>query len=277
MKKFKILLCISFVLTALSIYINWYVNKELSQRSYTGTYQNCHKIWASRGLYENRKEQNSIVSFQRAFSLGAIGGEVDFYYDVKLDDFIVSHDRPKKDKNGVNIYQKKLTLNELLIATSKNHYFWFDYKNLDRLSADETKRAITRLKNITAQGDLRNRIYLEGSNPLKLSQYTNAGFNTILAVGLLPSDNIFSGFVAKVYKVVYYFSNVTALAIQYGKFDNPKYSSEAINSLSNIPRFIFHVPVDEALINSLIKDSNVRVVLVGRDLSVNKYNMNVCI
>lgn len=62
-----------------------YVDKQLKEKRDISVYANCHKVWASRGLYNSHSEQNSIISMQRAFTAGALGVEVDFYYDVKMD------------------------------------------------------------------------------------------------------------------------------------------------------------------------------------------------
>ena len=60
-------------------------------------------VWAARGLYKTHSEQNSIVSMQRAFVADALGVEIDLYYDVKMDRFIISHDKPVKDKDDYSV------------------------------------------------------------------------------------------------------------------------------------------------------------------------------
>ena len=84
-----------------------YIDENLLETKETHAYNNCNKIWASRGLYTEHKDQNSITSMRRAFDAGASGAEVDFYYDVKMNKFIVSHDKPKKGEDGNLIYAKK--------------------------------------------------------------------------------------------------------------------------------------------------------------------------
>ncbi|MDA3946838.1 MAG: hypothetical protein PF439_09190, partial [Helicobacteraceae bacterium] len=78
----------------------WYVDGQLSTQQYENVYNDCHKIWSSRGLYNSHDERNSITSFKRAFEQGAYGAEVDFSYDGKMKRFIVSHGHPKKDAKG---------------------------------------------------------------------------------------------------------------------------------------------------------------------------------
>jgi hypothetical protein len=257
-----------------------YVDTKLSQRTYPDVYDNCNKIWSSRGLYNSYKERNSITSFRRAFKHGAVGGEVDFSYDAKLDRFIVGHGHPKKDANGNYIYAKKdgiiLTLEKLFDAVGDEHYFWLDYKNLEHLSAKETKAAIARLKKITSQGDLREKLYIEASNPLALPAYTRAGFKTILGIHPLPEDDLLASLVVNGYKIAYYFNDITVIAMPYGSLERPVYGHNTAEALLSIPRFIFHIPDDKVLLHHLLADKEVRVLLVGRDKSIDRFVENNC-
>ncbi len=259
-------------------YVDANMTMRLKERP---AYNSCHKIWAARGLYETREEQNSIVAMRRAFSLGAHGAEVDFHYDIEMDRFIISHDHPKKGVDGTYIYPKKgeglLTLEIFLKALAKGHYFWLDFKNLDKLSVEQTKTAIARLLEITDFDAVRERLYIEGSNPLRLAMYTDAGFRTILGIHPLPGSNPFSSMVINGYKLAYYFKNITALAMAYGKnVDDPIYDETARKNLKDIPVFIFHTPDDEPTLRTLMAINEVRVVLVGKDLSINRYAINAC-
>lgn len=257
----------------------FYVDENIKNNENKNVYDSCHKIWAARGIYTNHHEQNSLKSINNAFSLGANGIEVDFFYDSKMDDFIISHGRPKKSNDGNLIYTKKdgeiLTLEKVLKTFSKK-YFWLDYKNLDRISKEDTTKAITRLLEITKYNSIRERLYIEGSNPLRLSKYTNSGFKTLLAVRPLPQNSIFSSISSNIYKLLYYFNNITALAISHGDIKNPYYSTQAQISLKNIPVFLFHVPGDEKLLKSLVEKDDVRVILAGRDKSLNRFYINRC-
>ena len=115
-----------------------YVDHQLESRIYPNVFNECSKIWSARGLYNERSEQNSLLSMRRAFENGASGAEVDFHFDVELNQFIISHDHPKKDANGKYIYPKKsgklLTLELFLSELANDKYFWLDYKNLDKLN-----------------------------------------------------------------------------------------------------------------------------------------------
>ncbi len=256
-----------------------YVDKQLKEKRDISVYANCHKVWAARGLYNSHSEQNSIISMQRAFTAGALGVEVDFYYDVKMDRFIISHNKPLKGSDGNLVYTKKngklLTMETLLQTVGEGHYFWFDYKNLDKLSVQETKMAIERLESIT-QSTVRERIYIEGSNPIRLSMYTDAGFKTILGIHPLHESNLFSSIVINGFKIAYYFTNITGLALPYGAIDDPVYGKDTAKSLEAIPVFLFHVPDDKDLLNKLIELDDVRVLLVGRDMSLDRFNINKC-
>jgi len=257
-----------------------YVDAQLSQRTYPEVYDGCHKIWSSRGLYNSHDERNSITSFRRAFEHGATGAEVDFSYDVRMDRFVVGHAHPKKDAEGNYIYAKKdgaiLTLERLFDAVGEKHYFWLDYKNLEHLSKEETAAAIQRLIKITRGGGLRERLYIEASNPLSLPAYTEAGFKTILGIHPLAEENVLSSIVVNGYKLAYFFNDITAVAMPYGTLERPIYGDETAAALAGIPRFLFHVPDESALLRHLLADKDVRVLLVGRDKSIDRFSETAC-
>lgn len=257
-----------------------YVEKNLQTNHYENIYDDCHKVWSARGFYNNHAEQNSISSFSRAFSLGSKGAEVDLYFDIKSERFIISHDRPKKSEKGELLYTEKegsiLTLEKLILSVGIEHYFWLDYKNLDRLSDENTAKAIARLSKITEFDSIKSRLYIEGSNPLILSKYTDAGFNTILGIHPSYEKNALSSVALNIFKMAYYFNNITAFAMSYGLVETPIYGSKAQKILKGIPVFLFHVPDDEELIKSLINKTEVRALLAGRDLSLNRADLNAC-
>jgi len=257
-----------------------YVNKNIESKNHKNVYNNCHKVWSSRGFYDSHSNQNSLNSFKNAFSLGHHGVEVDFYYDVEMKKFIISHDRPKKDKKGNLHYSLKdgklFTLENLLDELGDNHYFWLDYKNLDRLSKEETQNAIERLDVITEGNDFKERFYIEGSTPNTLDIYTKAGYKTLFAFQPLKADSIFSSISSNIYKIAYYFYDITAIAMPYGPLGNPKYSEQTQKNLQGIPTFLFHVPENEKLLNELVEKKDVRVMLVGRDKSVNYAYITNC-
>jgi hypothetical protein len=251
-----------------------YVDMHIDEKNHSTVYNNPQITWSSRGIYNSPKEQNSITSFKKAFDTGSMGAEVDCYYDVFLDKFIVSHDRTQKEPEGQYQYQLKdgaiLTLEKLFTTLGEGHYFWVDYKNLDRLSTEETLKAIKHLDKITSIHNIKERIYLEGSTPNHLQYYTDAGYKTLFAFGPLRKNHIFSSISSNFYKIAYYFYDMSAVAIHYGSIDNPKYSETTQRNLKSIPTFVFHVPNDTTLLKKLAKNKDVRVILVGRDISVNR-------
>ncbi len=253
-KKIISILLLSVLVLVWNLTVN-YVDHELQKNRHASVYSSCHKVWAARGLYNDHSEQNSIVSMQRAFTAGALGVEVDFYYDIKMDRFIISHNKPVKGGDGNLIYTKKngklLTMEMLLEMVGEGHYFWFDYKNLDKLSIQETKMAIARLLSITQS-------------------------STILGIHPLRESNLFSSIAVNGYKIAYYFTNISGVALSYGAIGDPIYGEETVKSLSAIPLFLFHVPDDKDLLHKLIELDDVRVLLVGRDMSINRFNINKC-
>jgi len=275
---------ISIVVIALVVIIwnatVYYVDMELEKRSYENVYNSCHKIWTSRGLYNSHDERNSITSFQRAFDHGATGAEVDFSYDVKMHRFIVGHGHPKPDADGNLVYPKKdgqlLTLEVLFETVGDGHYFWLDYKNLGQLTAEESDEAIVRLQQISQKGELDEHLYIEGSNPLKLSRYTEAGFKTILGIHPLPEEHLLSGITRSAYKLAYYFSNTTAMAMPYAKHGKAIYGNTGRDDFGLIPVFLFHVADEEELLLKLVQQQEVRVILAGRDISIDRFEINSC-
>jgi glycerophosphoryl diester phosphodiesterase len=279
MRRFRIIGILILFFIALWYLGLYYANIKLSKRSYPNIYNACDKIWSSRGLYHTKEEQNSLSAFKRAFDAGAQGAELDFHYDAYKDRFIISHDHPKKDAEGHYIYPKKegelLTLEMLFKTFGTNHYFWLDYKNLDDLDSATTQKAIARLHHIT-KGSLKKRLYIEGSNPLKLSRYTKAGFKTILGIHPLPEAHPLASITNNGYKMVFAFSNVSALAMAESKRGKRIYGAQSAPIYQGIPLFLFHVQNDEARLHNLVLEPDVRVMLVGRDESVARFNISSC-
>lgn len=265
------LLVISIILWNATIY---YIDQHIAEKYDDTVYNSIHKIWIARGLYNFREEENSITAIQRAFDAGASGVEVDFYYDKKSNRFIVSHDKFINDKTSEIKYEEKdgktLTLEELFLTTGKDHYFYLDYKNLDRITYAETENAIKRLEKITKFDDLKKRVYIEGSHPFKLPMYTDAGFKTLFGIHPLPEKNPFSSIVTNAYKIVYYLQNITAIALNYGEIDDPVYGPKTEKLLKNIPTFVFHTPIDENFLRLLIEKKDVKMILPGGGISINK-------
>jgi len=258
-----------------------YTESKLQKRDFSEAYSSCHKIWSARGVYGNDGiEQNSLRSFQQGFGAGALGVEIDLHYDVKMKKFIISHDYPIRTESGELIYTKKegrlLTLEEVFKKFSTKYYFWMDYKNLGKISSQETKEAIARLLEITQKNSLRERIYIEGTHPLKLAEYTDAGFKTIFDIQPLPQSSFTTKVVLELYKAFYARGGFTVLGMHYGKIDNPTYGDKIKKILGDIPVFLYHVPDDSALLGQLLENEQIRVMLVGRDINLNRFDRNRC-
>ena len=251
--------------------VNSYVNQQLAKRTLDSVYNGCNKIWSSRGIYGDGVEQNSLKSFAAAFAEGAQGVEVDVFYDVSLDTFIVSHDFPYRKKEG------EVLLLSTLFATSGNaHYFWLDFKKLRKLSYRQAVAATQRLQVIAAQNNIKERIYVEGENPGKLSLFRDAGFNTLFDTHPEAFGSILAPLVVNAFKMAFYFGNYTVMGMEYGPLDNAVYSEKTHQRLANIPVFLYHVPTDNAVIDKLLAMDSVRAFIVGNGQSVNYHYKNNC-
>ena len=268
------------VLLIAYILMLWYTSERLAAKDFSQAYNDCHKVWSARGLYGNGIEQNSLASLKKAFDEGAVGAEIDLHYDAEMKKFIISHDHPKKDKNGKLIYSLKegelLTLKKVFQTFGTKNYFWLDYKNLGKLNEKETADAIRRLKEITEYNGLRERVYIEGTHPFKLADYTKAGFKTIFDIQPLPEKYFTTTLVINAYKFAYARGNFTVMGMHYGHLDAPVYGEKTQELLGDIPLFLYHVPDEAALLKKLIKDPQVRVLLVGRDINLNRFNLTNC-
>lgn len=241
-----------------------YVNYQLARKDFSDAYDDGRKVWTARGIYGDGIDENSIQSIDHAFSEGAMGVEVDVFYDVAMKDYIVSHNYPYELKNG-----KILPLSELFDALGEGHYFWLDFKKLRRLKGSQVNEAVQRLKDISGQNNLHQRVYVEGENPTNLAAFRRAGFHTIFDTHPASDNSLLASFMISVYKIFYYFGNHTVMGMEYGQLDNPIYGNNARRRLGNLPVFLYHLPVDESLIDELLKIKSVRAFIVGNNQSVN--------
>ncbi len=269
-RSVRVLAALGLMMILTFAILNAYVNRQLAKASFTAV-DDCHKVWSARGSYSNEIEQNSVASIQKAFDLGAVGVEVDVYFDRDLSDFIVSHDEPYVLKDG-----KILTLEELFAQIDEVHYYWLDFKKLRRLNRKQVQAAVSRLKAISDPYGLQNHIYVEGENPSNLAHFRRAGFRTIFDTHPLADDTWINAIVLAGYKMLFYFGEHSVMSMKYGDLDKPIYGSNTQRSLAGIPVFLYHVPVDETLVSDLLAKDSVRAMLVGRDQSVNLHHMNDC-
>lgn len=253
-----------------------YVDARLKSRTYAGIYNDCHKIWATRGLVLEGPEisftgsQNSIESIQLAFESGARGTEVDVLFDTGRNEFIVSHDIPYNLKNG-----RILALESLFENVEAEGYYWIDFKKIRKLTDQQLENSVQELERLAARFGLKQKLYVEGEAPLSLMAYRDAGFHTIFDTHPRADGNLLTPVIVSLYKLVFYYSDFSVMAMNYGPIEDPRYGPRTRNILGNIPLFIYHIEDDSAALNQLLLNPSVRVILV-RDHSVNRYRLNAC-
>lgn len=252
----------------------FYVDKQLAHRAYANIVNDCNKVWSTRGLVtdtENRlNDANSIASINLALNLGAKGVEVDVYFDLELDRYIVSHDRPYNLKNG-----ELLTLEALFEQIDEQAYIWLDFKKLTRLDEQGVQQAVERLHKITENTLSPTRIYIESEHPTKLLPFRRAGFQTLFDTQPLPYSYIGTEFVHNLYKIIFYFGGYSVMGIDYGTQQDPVYNMVSERVLANVPMFVYHVPNERTLITRLAQQANVRVIL-NADETVNMFDISAC-
>ncbi|MFT5260452.1 MAG: hypothetical protein ACI810_002203 [Gammaproteobacteria bacterium] len=267
----RTLLVLLILVTSLPIAWVYWASSKVQLAQYTTDLPECEKIWSARGVYNAREDQNSIESIGKAFALGAVGAEVDVFYDTTLERYIVSHDYPYNLKNG-----EVLTLESLLAGINSVGYLWLDFKKLRHLEGGRLKSAINRLSKISDEYDLSRLIYVEGSDPINLGAFSAAGFNTIFDIHPLPSSNWLSGFVLAVYKSVFHWNGFTVMSVQYANEALVLFDQTAASRLGDVPLFVYHVPDTVENINRLRQLDNVKAFLVGRGLGIDRFNYNQC-
>ncbi len=241
-----------------------------------GAYDDCHKIWGARGLVlegpdiTHSGSQNSIESVSLAFARGAKGSEVDVFFDTERREYIVSHDRPYNLKNGAI-----LTLEELFDAIGDEGWFWLDFKKLRHLSDDELANAVSELERLTASGDRKRRVYVEGEAPFSLLAFQRAGFPTLFDSHPVADSSPITPLLINLYKAVYWFGGYTVFGLNYGSLDEPIYGPHTRAALRHVPAFVYHVPPDEALLRELCHDDAVRVILVENH-SLDRFGIDGC-
>ena len=248
-----------------------YVDYRLADKDFADAYSSCAKVFSARGLYETAATQNSIESIGRAFARGAPGAEVDVRFDTELKQFIVSHDLPYNLKNG-----KLLTLEALMGASEKDRVFWLDFKNLRDLDDKQLADAVRDLTQMTVPLGMKSNVYIEGSDPLNLPAFRDAGFPTMFDTFPLPESHFLSTISINLYKIAYYFGDYTVMSMNYGSRQDPIYAGRNKERLGNIPVFIYHIPVNEELIDELVATPQVRVLLIGNNESVDFHDKLSC-
>jgi len=258
-------------MTGFILTIGW-VDHNLAQQTHSNVYDEPYKVWATRGLVTDGSDgspvrtRNSIKSISYAFSRGARGTEFDAYYDLEKSKFIVSHSQQYEKPDGT-----LLTLDTLFDAVGEYGFFWLDWKNLRHLNQNQLQAALTRLKQITDRGTLRERVYVEGEAPLSLLVVRQAGFQTIYDCHPMLDSRILNPVIVDVFKAVYYFGGFTVMGMNSGTRAEPIYGPNTLCALRNIPLFIYHVPDDLKFLKELASISNVRVIIIRQDIDRFKF------
>ena len=218
-------------------------------------FDQTRKIWGHRGFWKNA-EQNSIEAYKAAFALGAPGTELDVFFDVKLQDFIVSHDFPYNLKDG-----RMLTLKNVFSEFGSNYKFWLDYKNLGDISTSEQHNSLKRLLELSTKYDIKDNLIVESQNQEALSEFTKKGFTTSYWV----TFNETSGrkrYWTELYKlkIGYVFDRFSTISMDY-----QIYSDQLKKALPNIPTLLFTVN-NRSQISSYLKNNDVKIILSDENL-----------
>ncbi len=271
-RLFRVFLVLTIIFGLCFVGFVAYVDRQIERRDFSNSYSDCHKVWTARGIYGGAIEQNSIESIGKAFEQGAMGVEVDVFYDVAFNDFVVSHDYPYNNKQG-----QLLKLSALFNRYPQRHYYWLDLKKQSRLSTEQIEDAVQRLQEISVGQGLAQRIYVESESPGKLSQFKRGGFNTLFDTRSRPASSWLAPIMMSVYKIAFYLGDYTVMGMEYGDIDDPIYGPSTRHRLGSIPVFLYHLPVNDALIDSMLEIDSVKAFIVGNNQSVNYHYKNSCI
>jgi len=218
-------------------------------------YGQCEKIWAHRG-YSKSHPENSIASFTEAIELGAKGIELDIFYDIDSDDYVVSHDFPYNLKDG-----KILTLGDVFQTLGKSTYYWLDFKNLLTMSARQVHDARSRLHLLTKVYDLGDKIIVESKSSDKLQKFSQKGLKTSYWVNFNENiGGINHWYHVRRIKLKYLLGHFTSISMDYSQ-----YTQRLKNSMKGLPVLLFTIN-DDSLVNKYLQDDSVKVILTDENL-----------
>lgn len=212
------------------------------------------KTWAHAGYYEKTDySPNSIESISNAFKNGAVGSEIDVFYDVESGDYIVSHNFPYLKPNG-----EILVLDSIFSKFGNSNYYWLDYKNLKELNEDETLLSIKRLNEILETNEIdKNRILIESTDLNNLKYFTARTFYTSWWIN--PSESNSTSFIRN-YRYKWYYLT--------GKFSS---LSMSYNYYARIEKTVHSIPINLWTINDkntykkIINADEVKIILTDRN------------
>jgi hypothetical protein len=252
------------------------LDRALAAEGFNTAVVDCHKVWSTRGLVDAAQSAiaaagNTPATINKAFAHGAPGVEVDVYYDPALADFIVSHDFPYELKDGAI-----LTLERLLTLTDPTKDYWLDFKRHGRLTRAQARDAAIRLAAIADRvGMGRMRFWVEGTEPFNMMPFVRAGFRTIFDVHPPVDRSPLTPLATQLHKAVFLAGGFTVMGMNYGSAEAPIYGPVARRLLGDIPVFLYHVPTDRALLASLARIPQVRVLMAG-DHSADVFDIDAC-
>jgi len=239
---------------SIAVILILYVNFKVSNKgnSFNGRSNN---IWAHRGLVDSGNgEPNSIESIKIAIDLNINGVELDVFYDVKLDDFIVSHDYPYNYKNG------SILLLDSVFSKFNSISYWLDFKNLEKLSPKEVILSNNKLNFLIHKNKIsKKKLLIESVSVSNLSFYAKGGYYTSWWV--LPQKSKYLSILRNYnYKIKYIFNKYSSLSMPH------KYYERIKTSTGDIPVNLFTVN-DSLLIQKFIKDKKVQIILTDKTYS----------
>jgi hypothetical protein len=213
-------------------------------------YNGCTKVWAHRG-YNNKGPDNSLQSVRQAFRLGASGVELDVFFDLPSNQFIVSHDTPSQ------LHQRSLLkLGAVFEEQGHNGYFWLDFKNLKDLRTNEVTIAVTILLDLAIQYGVKDRVIFESSSGMNLIPLSRAGLWTSFWISPREGDYpIRFQLRLMMYKLIFWYGNLSAFSMDYRDF-----GEKTERALAPAPVNLFTVNHSDEL-SRLIGKQQVQVIL----------------
>ena len=229
---------------------------------YNTTYNTCDhllsklnfKVWAHRGYYENTLfKPNSIESFHNAKENNARGTELDVFYDVKYQKFVVSHNFPYQKHD-----YKVLFLDSVFVKFGNQFKYWLDFKNLRNLNEEKAIESCVELENLLIKTKVeKHNILIESQSLYNLNFYTMKGFYT--SWWIRPIKSKYKSIVTNYkYKIYYVLGKYSSLSMPYNKFN-----TNFENSMNNIPINLFTVN-EEVLFEDYLKNKKIKIILTDK-------------
>ena len=213
-------------------------------------YSGCTKVWAHRG-YDKKGLGNSLQSVRQAFQLGASGVELDVFFDLPSNQFIVSHDIPYQRHQ-----RSLLKLGTVFEEQGQSGYFWLDFKNLKDLRTNEVNEAVAILLELAIQYGVKDRVIIESSSGMNLIPLSSAGLFTSFWISPREDDYpVRFQIRLMMYKLIFWYGNLSAFSMDYRDF-----GEKTERALAPAPVNLFTVNQSDELAR-LIGKQQVQIVL----------------